>query len=71
MALPIRIQARSGRQIPLSFEVIYTAFVCVLVLYYWVTYTPWNFLYIPTHAGLRKLFAEPATTSVTMVEEVV
>lgn len=32
-------------RIPLSFKVIYTAFLCVLVPYYWVAYTPWNFMY--------------------------
>jgi hypothetical protein len=41
-----RIQAaRSPHRIPLWVKVVYTAFVCVLVPYYWVTYTPWNFLY--------------------------
>ena len=32
-------------RIPLWVKLIYTAFVCVLVPYYWVAYTPWNFLY--------------------------
>jgi len=35
----------STRRIPLSLKVGYTAFMAVLVPYYWVTYTPWNFLY--------------------------
>jgi hypothetical protein len=33
------------RHIPLWVKVVYTAFLCVLVPYYWVAYTPWNFLY--------------------------
>jgi len=33
------------RRIPLPAKLVYTAFVGVLVPYYWVTYTPWNFLY--------------------------
>jgi hypothetical protein len=37
------VQAR--RKIHLAVKLAYTAFVCVLVPYYWVTYTPWNFLY--------------------------
>jgi hypothetical protein len=32
-------------RIPLTVKIVYTAFVAVLVPYYWVTYTPWNFLY--------------------------
>jgi len=32
-------------RIPLAVKIAYTAFVAVLVPYYWVTYTPWNFLY--------------------------
>src|ERR1700674_888505 len=35
----------SARRIPLWVKLVYTAFVCVLVPYYWVAYTPWNFLY--------------------------
>jgi len=31
--------------IPLWFKIAYTLFVAVLVPCYWVTYTPWNFLY--------------------------
>ena len=33
------------RRIPLWFKLAYTGFVGVVVPYYWVTYTPWNFLY--------------------------
>ncbi len=33
------------RRIPLWVKLIYTGFVGVVVPYYWVTYTPWNFLY--------------------------
>jgi hypothetical protein len=32
-------------RVPLWGKVVYTAFVLVLVPYYWATYTPWNFLY--------------------------
>jgi hypothetical protein len=31
--------------IPIALKIAYSAFVAVLVPYYWVTYTPWNFLY--------------------------
>jgi hypothetical protein len=31
--------------IPLWLKIIYTAFVAVLIPYYWREYTPWNFLY--------------------------
>jgi len=37
--------AGSRPRIPLWLKVVYTAFLGVLVPYYWVTYTPWNFLY--------------------------
>ncbi len=30
---------------PLWLKLVYTAFVAVLVPYYWVAYSPWNFLY--------------------------
>jgi hypothetical protein len=33
------------RRIPLWLKLAYTAFVAVLVPYYWTAYTPWNFLY--------------------------
>src|SRR2546425_11118333 len=33
------------RRIPTWVKVAYSAFVAVLVPCYWVTYTPWNFLY--------------------------
>ena len=46
MATHIRARAAgSPRQIPWWVKGVYTAFVCVLVPYYWTTYTPWNFLY--------------------------
>src|SRR3954452_3264829 len=32
-------------RIPLALKLAYTMFVAVLVPYYWVTYSPWNFLY--------------------------
>ena len=36
------------RRIPLWVKLVYTGFVGVVVPYYWVTYTPWNFLYSAT-----------------------
>src|SRR5215470_1285160 len=39
------MSAGSRRRIPLRVKVAYTAFVAVVVPCYWVTYTPWNFLY--------------------------
>jgi hypothetical protein len=36
---------RRPARIPTWFKFAYTAFVAVLVPYYWVNYTPWNFLY--------------------------
>ena len=32
-------------KIPIWIKLIYSAFVAVLVPYYWVTYSPWNFLF--------------------------
>jgi hypothetical protein len=43
-ALPLLAFAAPAR-IPLWFKVVYTAFVAVLVPYYWRAYSPWNFLY--------------------------
>ena len=43
------------RRIPMVVKVIYTAFVAVLVPYYWVQYTPWNFLYFCDVALLMTL----------------
>ncbi len=34
-----------GRRIPMIVKLAYSAFVAVLVPYYWKTYTPWNFLF--------------------------
>lgn len=34
-----------GRRVPLWLKLAFSAFVIVIVPYYWVTYTPWNFLY--------------------------
>jgi hypothetical protein len=45
------------KQIPLGLKIVYTAFVAVLVPYYWVTYTPWNFLYFCDIALLVALAA--------------
>jgi hypothetical protein len=44
-------------RIPLPVKIVYTAFVAVLVPYYWVTYTPWNFLYFCDVALLLTLVA--------------
>jgi hypothetical protein len=35
----------AGRRIPIWVKVAYSSFVAVLVPCYWVTYSPWNFLY--------------------------
>lgn len=43
--------------IPLAAKLAYTAFVAVLVPYYWVTYSPWNFLFF---CDLALLFTLPA-----------
>ena len=32
-------------KIPLAFKLVFTAFVAVLVPYYWKAYSPWNFLF--------------------------
>ena len=42
-------------RIPLPVKLLYTAFVAVLVPYYWVEYTPWNFLYFCDVALLMTL----------------
>jgi hypothetical protein len=34
-----------GSRIPLWLKIVYTAFVAILVPYYWREYSPWNFLY--------------------------
>lgn len=44
-------------RIPLPVKIVYTAFVAVLVPYYWATYTPWNFLYFCDVALLLTLVA--------------
>src|SRR4051794_10287235 len=44
-------------RIPLAVKLVYTAFVAVLVPYYWVTYTPWNFLFFCDVALLMALVA--------------
>ena len=35
----------TNRRIPYWVKLLYTAFVAIVVPLYWVTYTPWNFLY--------------------------
>src|SRR5436190_4854154 len=45
----------ADRLIPLWFKLLYTAFVAVVIPYYWVTYTPWNFLYFCDVALLMTL----------------
>ncbi len=44
-------------RIPLALKLAYTAFVAVLVPYYWVTYSPWNFLFFCDVALLIALAA--------------
>jgi hypothetical protein len=44
-------------RIPLVVKLLSTAFVCVLVPSYWVTYTPWNFLFLCDVALLLALAA--------------
>ena len=43
--------------IPLGLKLAYSAFVAVLVPYYWVTYSPWNFLFFCDLALLMTLAA--------------
>jgi hypothetical protein len=45
------------RRIPIVVKLVYTAFVGVLVPYYWATYTPWNFLFFCDVALLMTLAA--------------
>ncbi len=45
------------RRIPLAIKIVYTAFVCVLVPYYWRAYGPTNFLYFCDVALLMTLVA--------------
>ena len=35
----------NNRRIPYSVKLLYSAFVAIVVPLYWVTYSPWNFLY--------------------------
>jgi hypothetical protein len=44
-------------RIPMPVKIAYTVFVAVLVPYYWVTYSPWNFLYFCDVALLLTLVA--------------
>lgn len=48
---------RPGNKMPLAVKLVLTAFVAVLVPYYWVTYTPWNFLFFCDLALLITLVA--------------
>lgn len=48
---------KGAAKISLWVKVAYTAFVAVLVPYYWMTYTPWNFLYFCDVALLMTLAA--------------
>jgi hypothetical protein len=45
------------RKIPIVVKLIYSAFVAVLVPFYWVSYSPWNFLYFCDVALLIGLLA--------------
>ena len=44
-------------RIPMALKLIYTAFVAVLVPYYWITYSAWNFLFFCDVALLITLVA--------------
>jgi hypothetical protein len=44
-------------KIPVAVKLAYTVFVAVLVPYYWVTYSPWNFLFFCDTALLIGLLA--------------
>jgi hypothetical protein len=48
-------QQNCSSRIPLWFKLVYSAFVAVVVPYYWITYTPWNFLYFCDVALLMTL----------------
>ena len=48
---------RAANKVPMAVKLVYTAFVAVLVPYYWVTYTPWNFLFFCDLALLMTLAA--------------
>jgi hypothetical protein len=39
------VTVAARQRIPTWVKVAYSSFVAILVPYYWVTYTPWNFLY--------------------------
>ena len=45
MTTEASFEAAERRHIPIAVKLLYTAFVAVLVPYYWTTYTPWNFLF--------------------------
>src|SRR5436309_4260073 len=49
--------AGTNRRIPLWVKVAFSLFVSMLVPYYWVTYTPWNFLFFCDVALLMTLAA--------------
>ncbi len=44
-------------RIPIALKLAFTAFLCVLVPYYWTAYTPWNFLFFCDVALLMTLAA--------------
>lgn len=48
---------RPGNRVPMVVKLVFTAFVAVLVPYYWATYTPWNFLFFCDLALLMTLAA--------------
>jgi hypothetical protein len=58
----IRIRtSNSAGHIPLWLKIFYTSFVAVLVPYYWITYSPWNFLFfcdVALFFGLMALWTE-------------
>lgn len=54
---PVVVRPETVVRLPLQVKIAYTAFLCVLVPYYWITYTPWNFLYFCDIALLVALVA--------------
>jgi hypothetical protein len=54
---PMVLPDRPGNKVPLAVKLVLTAFVAVLVSHYWVTYTPWNFLFFCDLALLMTLAA--------------
>jgi hypothetical protein len=49
------LDGTSLNRIPLALKLAYTLFVAILVPYYWVTYSPWNFVFFCDLALLMTL----------------